>query len=391
MVPLCPVKPWLLMAALALSLTACSRSAPDTSEVIRPVRVMALKADGTESEDTFPAQIEPRYSASLSFQVGGRLIARLADVGDRVKKGQVLARVDPQDLKLALQAAQAQFAAANTEYLQNKTDLARFKTLREQNFISQAELDRRQLALDAAESRLTQARAQLNVQQNQAQYSELKAPNDGVISQVLLDAGQVVAPGQPVLQWANEKAVQVRMAVPEGRVKDIRDGQVAVVDLWSIRQQLKATVREVGPVADPITRTYPVYLDLTQSAPDARFGMSATVRFAARNPDVAFKLPVAALVAEATGAFVWVFDEAKGEVHRRPVKPYDVNETSFLVKDGLKDGELVVTAGTHTLSEGQKARRFIETADLAKKAKALQDGEGGATQPSPGSSPEPTR
>lgn len=346
-------------------LMSCSRPEIDTSEIIRPVRVIELQSSGSTFEESFPGQIEPRFQANLSFQVGGKLVNRLVDVGDRVKKGQVLAKLDPQDLSLALQAAQAQFNAANTEQAQLKTDLERAKTLKQRNFISQAELDRRQLAMDAATSRLSQAKAQLSAQSNQRQYGDLRAPDAGVISMVYAQAGQVVSAGQPVVQWANENEVQVRMAVPESRVADIKAGQPASVLLWSGKEGFKAEVREVSPVADPVTRTFDVLLDVSDNNKLSRFGMSATVQFSKAGQPNVFKLPVSALVAEHTGAFVWVFDETQGVVNKRVVQPYEVSESDFLVKEGLNNGELIVTAGTHVLNEGQKVRRFIETSDLA--------------------------
>ena len=106
----------LLLILAASLLSACSRPAVDTTEVVRPVRVMEVALEGTESTESFAAQIEPRFSAQLSFQVGGKLVARLVDVGDRVKKGQVLARIDPQDLKLGVQAAQAGLDTAAKEF-----------------------------------------------------------------------------------------------------------------------------------------------------------------------------------------------------------------------------------------------------------------------------------
>lgn len=364
--------PSLMFSGLTLFLTACSRPDIDTSELIRPVRVVELSASATSSIESFAGQIQPRFDSSLSFQVGGKLIARSAEVGQRVKKGQVLAKIDPQDLRLAVQAAQAQLDAANLEFVQVQTDLERFKKLRAENFISQAELDRRQLALDAASSRLKQARAQFNVQSNQNQYGELRAPNDGVIARVFAEVGQVVAPGQAVVQWANENAVEVGIAVPESKVAELKPGQKARVELWSGEKALVAKIREISPLADPVTRAFEVHLDVDDPNRVARFGMSATVVFEHALQDQSFKLPITALVAEHTGAYVWVFDEANGVVNKRKVEPHDVSESAFLVKSGLKNGELIVTAGTHVLTEGQKVRRFIETKDLAPSAAKAQ-------------------
>lgn len=359
----CLLQPSFWVGAIALVLaSACSRPEIDTAEVVRPVRVVELQAGGGTFEESFPAQVEPRFQANLSFQVGGKLVNRLVNVGDKVKQGQVLAKLDPQDLRLGLQAAQAQFDAASTEHAQVKTDMERSQTLKQQNFVSQAELDRRQLALDAAESRLRQARAQLSAQSNQNRYGELRSPNNGVISMVYAEAGQVVSAGQPVVQWADEGEVQVRMAAPEGRVSDIQIGQVASVTLWSGKEPLEARVREVSPVADPQARTFEVLLDVQDPDKISRFGMSATVKFSKSAQANAFKLPVSALVGEQAGTFVWVLNETAGVVNKRMVQPYDISESEFLVKDGLKNGELIVTAGTHVLNEGQKARRFIEAA-----------------------------
>jgi len=355
-----------LVPLLFLMLGACSRPDVDTTELIRPVRVMELKTSGSTFEESFSGQVQPRFHADLSFQVGGRLAKRSANVGDRVGKNEILATLDPVDLQQALQAAQAQLDAARAEQLQAKTDLDRAQSLRAQNFVSQAELDRRQLAFDAANSRLSQASAQFTLQRNQSQYGQLRAPNDGVVSAVYAEAGQVVGVGQPVLQWADERAVQVQIAVPESRVVDMKPGQEASVALWSVKDPLRANVREVSPVADPLTRTYAVYLDVQDPSKASRFGMSATVHFKKSAPSESFKLPITSLVAQRTGVFVWVFDETNGVVNKRVIQPFEVSESQFLVNEGLNSGELVVTAGTHVLNEGQRVRRFIEPGDLAK-------------------------
>ncbi|WP_288107733.1 efflux RND transporter periplasmic adaptor subunit [Limnobacter sp.] len=353
------------LLCLALLLGACSRGQPDTTEIIRPVRVMALKATGAVSDEVYPGQVEPRYEASLGFQVGGRLLRRVVELGQHVDKGQVLAQIDPRDLALAQSAAQAQFAAAQADFQQAVTDLKRANTLKMQNFVSQAQVDRAQLARDAAESRLAQARSQLNAQVNQSAYGSLRAPGKGYITKIYAEAGQVLAPAQPVVQWAGEHDIQVRIAVPETRVDQFSAGQVATVKLWAEGDPLTAKVREVSPVADPVTRAYPVYLDLPGvDQKSARFGMSANVIFQRAQSDSAFKLPGTALVADEKGAWAWVFDPESKTVHRRAVKPFGVTESSFLVKDGLKAGDLVVIAGTHVLNEGQKATRFIEPADV---------------------------
>lgn len=351
-------------AILIATLSACSRPELDTSEVIRPVRVMEIQSAAASTEESYPAQVEARFNSALSFQVGGQLSKRDVDVGQEVKKGQVLAQLDPKDLKLALRSAQAQLNAAETEYKQTQTDLARAQELKDKGFVSQAQLDRQQLAFDAAQSRLAQARANYRVQANQNRYGSLLAPNDGVITAIYAEVGQVMSPGQPVVQWADQTAVQVKLAVPETRVSFFQEGMMARVKLWSKTEYLPAKVREVSPVADPITRTYQILLDLDAEQQDVRFGMSATVYFDKELSHQKPRVPVSAVVADGLGAFVWVFDESQGVVNKRRIAASEVVKEGVLIDKGLVDGDLVVTAGTHVLNEGQKVKRFIEAEDI---------------------------
>lgn len=351
-------------AILIATLSACSRPELDTSEVIRPVRVMEIQSASANIEESYPAQVEARFNSALSFQVGGQLIKRDVDVGQPVKKGQVLAQLDPKDLKLALRSAQAQLNAAETEYKQTQTDLARAQELKDKGFVSQAQLDRQQLAFDAAQSRLAQAKANYRVQANQNRYGSLLAPNDGVITALYAEVGQVMAPGQPVLQWADQTAVQVKLAVPETRVSFFQEGMMARVKLWSQSDFLPAKVREVSPVADPITRTYQILLDLDADQQDVRFGMSATVFFDKQVSHQRPRVPVSAVVADGLGPFVWVFNEDQGTVSKRRIAAKEVVKEGVLIDKGLSDGDLVVTAGTHVLNEGQKVKRFIEPEDI---------------------------
>lgn len=352
--------------ALVVVLTAagCSRPQPDTSEVIRPVRVMQVLVGESKSMESYPAQVEPRFDSTLSFQVGGRLLERPAEVGNSVKEGQVLARLDPKDLRLALEAAQAQLQAAETEFSQTSTDLDRAKELKQQGFVSQAELDRRQLAFDAASSRLRQAKAQLSVQANQSRYGSLTSPRAGVITAVFAEVGQVLAPGQPVVSWADDKAVQVRISVPETRIDSYQAGRQSTVKLWSNDQELQASIREVSPVADPVTRTYSVYLDVLNPGPEVRFGMSATVLFSHSRGDERVKIPASSVVADGLGAFVWIFDEGQGVVVKQRIKATEVTADGVLIDKGLQGGELIVVAGTHLLNEGQKVKRFVEAGEI---------------------------
>lgn len=353
----------LLLGVISIS-SACSRTEIDTSQIVRPVRVMEIASKDAVAFTTYPAEVQARYEATLSFQVGGRLIERNAEVGQRVRAGEVLARVDPKDLDLALRAAQAQYQVANTEYEQAAIDLKRAKSLRAQEVISQAEMDKQQVYFEATASQLAQAKANLSAQRNQSQYSALTSPRDGIVTKVFAEVGQVLGPGQPVLHWADPKAVQVKFSVPESRISQYPVGRKASVSVWSDSERFEATIREVAPVADPLTRAYPVYLDIPNPPEKIRFGMSATVFFDHALGADRIQVPVSAVVADGLGAFVWVFDEAAGVVNRRDIEASEVSGEGVLIEKGLKAGDLVVTAGTHVLTEGIKVKRFIETGDI---------------------------
>src|SRR5690606_14364641 len=176
-----------------IMLAGCERSEPPAAEAVRPVRTQVISLQHIELVGAFPGEVRPRVESALAFQVGGKLVQRLVQAGDTVKAGQVLARIDPQDLELAESAARAELAAAEVERSRTAADLARYSQLRESGFISKAEFDQRKAAHDAAIARTAQARAALQGQSNRAEYSVLHAEADGVVTGVDAEVGQVVA------------------------------------------------------------------------------------------------------------------------------------------------------------------------------------------------------
>ncbi|WP_286742470.1 efflux RND transporter periplasmic adaptor subunit, partial [Aquabacterium sp. UBA2148] len=190
-----PLVAILLVSAVFLS--ACGKQAEQVAP-IRAVRTMVLTDGGASLQREFSADIRARTESRLSFRVGGKVTQRAVELGQRVKAGQLLAQVDPQDLRLGADAAKAALSAAEAQAGQASADLARFKELRSQGFISEAELERHSTAERAAQASLRQARAQAGVQLNQAGYASLTAGAAGVITAVDVEPGQVVGAGQPV-------------------------------------------------------------------------------------------------------------------------------------------------------------------------------------------------
>lgn len=360
------------LLSTVLLLVACSRpQAPQ--EPIRSVKLMTVRHGALQARSAFAGEVRARTESRLGFRVGGKLIQRPAEVGQRVAAGQLLAQLDAQDLALATQAAQAQIAAAQTQRDLAAADLKRFSDLKAQGFVSGAEIERRQAAVDAAEATLRQARAQGAVQGNQAGYARLLADGPGVVLSVEAEPGQVVAAGAPVVRIARNGARDAVIAVPEDQVARVRTGQAAQVVLWSgagvAPAPLPAQVREVAASADPVTRTFQVKLSLPADA-KVPLGATVSVQFdgeAATGAAAAagqIRLPTSALVRAPGGkdSAVWVFDPASGTVSMRTVIVAGADGNEIVVASGLKDGEEIVAAGVHVLSPGQKVVRFATTA-----------------------------
>lgn len=354
-----------LVSTAAVLLSACSK--PEAPlEPIRSVKLLTVSASSVGTQQEYAGEVKARVESRLGFRVGGKLVQRPVEVGQRVRAGQLLAQIDANDLALASQAAQAQVSAAQTQRDLAAADLKRYTDLKAQGFVSGAEIERRQATLQAAEASLRQARAQGAVQGNQAGYARLLADGAGVVVAVDAEVGQVVAAGTPVVRIARDGARDVVFAVAEDRLAALRPGQTAQVRLWAAQQagttaSLSGAVREVAASADAATRTYQVKLSLSAGA-TVPLGATAYVTLAEGGAGVpAIKLPTSALMrssGEKPGTSVWVFDATSGTVQARPVVLAGAEGNDMLIASGLKPGEEVVVVGVHVLSAGQKVTRF---------------------------------
>lgn len=362
---------FVLIMTATLVLAACS-PAPAPTEPIRSVKLMTVGASALGAQTEYAGEVRARTESRLGFRVGGKLVQRPAQVGQRVSAGALLAQLDAQDLALSSQAAQAQVSAAQTQRDLAAADLKRYQDLLAQGFVSGAEIERRQATLQSAEATLRQARAQGAVQGNQAGYARLLADGAGVVLAVDAEVGQVVAAGTPVVRVALDGPRDVVFAVPEDRLAALKTGQAAQVRLWSgssagAAAPLAAVVREVAASADPVTRTYQVKLSLTEGA-TAPLGATAYVTMAppAGSPTAAIKLPTSALMrseaGDRSGSAVWVFDPASSTVQPRPVVVAGADGNEMVIASGLQPGDEVVAAGVHVLSPGQKVTRFVGAA-----------------------------
>lgn len=353
-----------LVVALAF-LAACSKPTPP-AEPVRAVKVITVASDSIRSGAEYSAEVRPRVESRLGFRVSGKLLRRMVDVGQHVKAGEALAQLDAQDFKLSVDAARAQLAAALANRDLAGADFKRFKDLRDPNFISAAELERREVTLKSAQSQVEQAQAQLAGQSNQSGYTTLLADAAGVVTSVDAEPGQVLAAGTPVVRIAQDGARDVVFAVPEDKVVKIKLGSAVTVRAWASQAVAQAKVREISASADPVTRTFTVKAALASA--DA-WPLGSTVVAVAqaldRSGPVFVKLPTSALQHDGDTAAVWLVERASMTVRLQPIAIATADGNEVVVASGLQPGMEVVVAGVHVLSPGQKVTIYQEKASVA--------------------------
>lgn len=361
--------------ASAVLLAACAKTEP-APDPIRSVRTVTVSTDAAGGTYEYAAEVRARTESRLGFRVGGKLIRRDVDAGATVKAGQVLAQLDPQDLRLGQDAARAALVAAQANYDQTAADFKRYKDLRDQGFISSADLERRETALKAAKAQLDQAKAQSSVQGNQAAYAALVADASGVITGVDAEPGTVVNAGTPVLRLAHDGPRDIVFSVPEDKVGLIKamasqPGRFKV-RLWGTNAEAtSATIREIGAAADPVTRTFTVKADLgAEASKNVRLGQTATMLVEMPKTVGINKLPLSALKEEQGHSIVWVVDKASMTVKPQPVQVAGADGNDAVVTGGLTAGQIVVTAGVHVLNPGQKVKFYVDPNVAAAQATA---------------------
>ena len=353
------------LLATAFALLACSKPAP-APEPLRSVRTIVVEPGSAGGSFEYAGEIRARVESKLSFRVAGKVLERSVDPGSLVRPGQVLARLDARDLRLGQDAALAAVASAEVNAQLAEADFKRYRDLREQGFISGAELERRETSLKVARAQLVQARAQSGLQGNQAAYAALVADAGGVVTGVDVEPGMVVAAGTPVLRLAHDGPRDVVFSVPEDKGAAMqalvaRGGSVEV-RLWGAAgARISARLREVAAAADPMTRTYLVKADLSGAdVPTLRLGQTATVAVAAPRREGVARVPLSALREDHGRSTVWVVDPATMTAVVREVKVGGAEGNDVVVIAGIGSGDRVVTAGVHVLSPGQKVRLYAD-------------------------------
>lgn len=345
--------PLALPVGLALLLTACGQeSAPQTS--LRPAMVVQPQP-ASAAADSYPGEVRARFEPELAFRIGGKVSKRLVEEGQRVKAEQPLAELDPQDVRLQLEASRAQLAAAEANLNLVKAERDRYKTLLDRQMVSRSQYDNSENLYRAGLARLKQVRAEFDVAGNQAEYAVLRASQDGVIAKRQVEVGQVVAAGQTVFTLAADGEREVLIGLPEQQFGRFKVGQPVAVELWSQPdQRFNGRIRELSPSADPRSRTYAARIAFSAGKVPAELGQSARV-FIQHAEQVPLAVPLSALTVENGQTYVWRVD-ANNTLKRVPVRVGAYGENSVPVLEGLNASDWIVAAGVHVLQEGQQVR-----------------------------------
>jgi RND family efflux transporter MFP subunit len=340
---------WLMVALMA---GGCSKPAMKDARLQSPrAEVFKAKAAGSNSR-TFTGIVEARVQSDLGFRVGGKVLERSVNKGQRVQKGQILMRLDPEDLRLSAAAQQANVEAARAKYTQTSADEKRSAMLVNSGVISRREYDQDRAALDSAKAQLEAAEAQARVSENSSEYAALLADADGVIVQTLSEPGQVVAAGQTVIQLAHDGPREALINLPESVRPDL--GTIASARLYGQDQTYQARLRELSEAADSASRTFEARYVLEGEAASAPLGSTVTITLVTKQSsgNQSALVPVGAIYDRGSGPGVWIVDD-KSEVKFRFVKIASIGQEEVVLSRGVDAGENVVALGAHLLHEGQ--------------------------------------
>lgn len=344
-------------AALALPERAIE---PPPSPPVRPVRVTTVEVRPADEVARYAAVIRPRIEAQLGFRVDGKILERLVDVGARVEAGQALATLDPDDLELAVRAAEAQLVSARAEAANAERELRRYRDLRGKGWSTPQEVEARTAASGVAEARVREVEAQLRVARNNATYGTLRADRAGIITAVLAEPGQVVEPSDGVFRLARAGELEAVAEIPEQHIAGLDQAQLAT-ELWAQPgSTIAGQLRELAPSANAQTRTYTARVRLDGAPTWMQLGMTATLTVVRPRSGIVARVPRTALTHDHGVPAVWVLNDAGDGLQLRPVAIATFTASNAIVAAGLRDGERVVTAGVHKLDAGQKVRVWVE-------------------------------
>ena len=353
-----PRPPVLALAGMTLvvMLAGCKREVAEEAQPVRPVRTVIVEKAGLGETIVLTGQIQAEKEVALAFRIGGRIVERLADTGDRVTADQVLAKLDPQNELNALRSAQAALSAAKGRLEQDSNHFDRQQTLLQQGWATRANFDQAQQALRTAQAAVDDAEAQVEIAEDRVSYTQLKAVVKGTITGRSAESGEVVQPGQTIFTIARDSGWDAVFDVPAQVLRTApgeADVIVALTDDPTVTA--KGRVRQVDPQADPITRTFKVRVAVNDPPADMRLGATVSGRIEVDHGH-GISVPASALTSTDKGPAVWVVEPDKLTVALKPIEVQRFDPGTVVVSSGLDGGEIIVTAGVQALHPGQKVR-----------------------------------
>ena len=345
-----------VVGPLALALAGCNASVAQHAAPVRPVLVATVHYEAQIRDRTFVGTIRPRIESELGFRVAGQVSKRLVEVGTLVNAGQPLATLDPIDLKLQTDQAEAEFSAATGVLAQASAAETRTEELRQKGWSTEAQLDQAKAAADEARARLRRAERSVELTKNSLSYATLVADAPGVVTATLIEPGQVVAAGQTAIRVARLAEKEVVVAIPEMLLARARSDK-ARVSIWSEPGKLYvAKLRELAPSADQATRTYLAKFSLPGVSAEVQLGMTATLTLSDSASERVARLPLSALFDQGEGPALYVADSKTGTVTLKPVTVQAYESNDVLISGGVEEGAKVVALGVQKLDPAEKVR-----------------------------------
>jgi RND family efflux transporter MFP subunit len=350
-----PLPMTLLALSIAGILSGCSHEPPP--EPLRAVRTVEIRYDKAPETDRYFGSVQSRYEVDQAFRVGGKVMSRKVDVGQKVRQGEVIAVLDDTDYKLAVQAAQEQLAAAEAQAQQAESDRRRLDALKTDGSVSPSDEEKSQSNAKTTRAVAEADARKLDLARNRLEYTILRASQDGVITGVKFEVGQVVAEGQPIVSIAKEAEPEIVVNVPEDDLAAFKSSRYKAWLASAPDQVFDVVLRELSPQAAATTRTFRARLKPATPRP---LPLGATATLVVERPtaeDAAAAIPAAAITQSKGKPAVWVVRpegiEGVGKVDLVPVSVQNYHNDDVLVS-GPSAGQLVVTAGVQKMAPGMK-------------------------------------
>ncbi|HHZ8493197.1 TPA: efflux RND transporter periplasmic adaptor subunit [Enterobacter mori] len=346
-----------LVSLLPLALVACGDNAASDDPRTHPPLVRSASVERANATSrAFTGVVVARTQSDLGFRVQGKVLERLVDTGQSVKKGQPLMRLDPVDLTLQAQAQQRTVDAAQARARKAIADETRYRGLVATGAVSASEYDQIKAAADTARAELSAARAQASVAQNATGYAVLLADSDGVVMETFAEPGQVVSAGQAVIRLARAGQREALVQLPE-TLRPVVGSEAQATRYGNEKQPVTATLRLLSDSADTTTRTYEARYVLAGALADAPLGATVTLNIGSHNEkNQVMQVPLASLYDAGKGPGVWRISTQPAKVTWQPVKVLSVSDDAAQVTGGVTPGEKIVALGVHLLHEGEVVR-----------------------------------